>query len=141
MGDVVVIEAALNGARSRADHPAVPYTPVEVAEEARRCAGAGAIVFHIHARSGDATWSADPAWYADAHRRIRAAVPDALVSITSIRPAGVPTSTTVELLAVLASDPTTCPDLVSVNLGHTVAWEPTAPSAPTRRRTVHYPNG
>ena len=61
----VVIEAALNGGRDRTENKAVPYTAHELAVEARRCADAGATVFHIHARAEDGGWTADPARYAD----------------------------------------------------------------------------
>lgn len=137
--EVVVIEAALNGARSRAEQPAVPETPAEVAAEARRCADAGATIFHVHARDAAGGWSADPVWYADTHRRVRAAVPNAILSVTSIRPAEVPVETVLGLLASLAADRATRPDLVSVNLGHIVVWE-AAPTGTRTRRTVHFPN-
>src|SRR5688500_12293997 len=35
-GDTVVIEAALNGGRGRTEHPAVPFTPEEIAAETLR---------------------------------------------------------------------------------------------------------
>jgi 3-keto-5-aminohexanoate cleavage enzyme len=50
----VVITAALTGAlTTRNQCQYIPYTPVEIAEEARRCAEAGAAVVHIHAREDD----------------------------------------------------------------------------------------
>jgi uncharacterized protein (DUF849 family) len=138
----VVIEAAINGGRGRDEHPGVPLAPDEAAAEASRCAAAGAAVVHLHARAGDGGWSADPAWYAAALRAIRPKHPELLVSITSIRPAGVPVDPVVGLLGALAADPATRPDLVSVNLGHITAWEPdpTAGSTAPRRRTIHFPN-
>jgi 3-keto-5-aminohexanoate cleavage enzyme len=135
----VVIEAALNGGRDRAENRAVPFTADELAVEARRCADAGATVFHIHARAHDGGWTADPARYADVIRGLREAVPHGLVSITSIRPERVGVEEILELLAALAADSTTKPDLISVNLGHIVAWE-TLVSDPVHRRTIHYPN-
>jgi uncharacterized protein (DUF849 family) len=52
MSDPVVITAALTGVlATRAQCPAIPYTPVEIAEEARRAADAGAAIVHIHART------------------------------------------------------------------------------------------
>lgn len=137
-GTPAIIEVALNGGRSRAEHPAVPVTPEEIADEARRCAGAGASVVHIHAQDEDGGWRADPVWYAAAIRAIRAAAPGLLISLTTIRPEGVPVATVNDLLASLAADPATRPDLVSVNLGHGVAWERDA--LPSGRRTLHYPN-
>ncbi|MBW3631719.1 MAG: 3-keto-5-aminohexanoate cleavage protein [Chloroflexi bacterium] len=135
----VVIEAALNGGRDRAENKAVPFTADELAAEARRCADAGATVFHIHARADDGGWTADPARYAEVMRGLRDAIPHGLVSITSIRPERVGVDEILELLAALAAEPTTKPDLISVNLGHIVAWE-TLVSDPGHRRTIHYPN-
>src|SRR5215211_9085728 len=85
----VVIEVALNGNRDRSENEAVPYTAAELAAEARRCADEGASLFHVHARADDGGWTADPARYAEAVRDLHEAVPDGLVSITSIRPEGV----------------------------------------------------
>ena len=60
MSDRCVVSAALTGALTRREHcPAIPYTPAEIAEEARRAAEAGAAIVHIHARTSDGapTWS------------------------------------------------------------------------------------
>lgn len=50
----VVITCALTGvAANRKQCPAIPYTPVEIAEEALRACEAGAAVVHVHAREDD----------------------------------------------------------------------------------------
>jgi uncharacterized protein (DUF849 family) len=139
VGGAVVIEVALNGARDRSENEAVPYTASELAAEARRCADEGATVFHIHARADDGGWTVDPARYAEVLRNLRETVPHGLVSITSIRPEGVRVEEILRLLATLAGDPVTKPDMISVNLGHIVAWEPVV-SGSVRRQTTHYPN-
>lgn len=57
--DKVIISAALTGAVTTKKHcPAIPYTPVEIAEEAKRAYDAGAAIVHIHARTdqGLPTW-------------------------------------------------------------------------------------
>jgi uncharacterized protein (DUF849 family) len=72
--DRVIVSAALTGALTRREHcPAIPYTPVEIAEEARRAAEAGAAIVHIHARSpdGSPTWSRDTFAEIDAEVRAR----------------------------------------------------------------------
>ncbi|MHA1291421.1 MAG: 3-keto-5-aminohexanoate cleavage protein [Promethearchaeota archaeon] len=47
----VVISAALAGAATRKEqNPAVPYTPEEFGDEAKKCYEAGAAIVHIHAR-------------------------------------------------------------------------------------------
>jgi uncharacterized protein (DUF849 family) len=48
--DAVIIEVGINEAASRAVNPNVPYGPAECAEDARRCADAGAAIVHFHAR-------------------------------------------------------------------------------------------
>src|SRR5918998_2529377 len=138
-GSAVVIEAALNGGRDRSENEAVPYTASELAAEARRCADEGATVFHIHARADNGGWTVDSARYARVLRELREAVPHGLVSITSIRPEGVGVDEILNLVAKLAGDPVTKPDMISVNLGHIVAWEPVS-SGSGHRRTTHYPN-
>ena len=73
MNDRVVVSAALTGALTRREHcPAIPYTPAEIGEEARRAAEAGASIVHIHARNSDGspTWS--PATFAEIHAEVRA---------------------------------------------------------------------
>jgi uncharacterized protein (DUF849 family) len=60
--DKVILSCALTGAVTSKKHcPAIPYTPVEIAEEAKRAYDAGAAVVHIHARNDDGspTWSKD----------------------------------------------------------------------------------
>jgi len=60
--DKVILSCALTGAVTTKKHcPAIPYTPVEIAEEARRAYEAGAAIVHIHARNDDGspTWSKD----------------------------------------------------------------------------------
>jgi len=52
MNDLVVITAALTGVLATRDQcPAIPYTPREIGEEAKRAADAGASIVHIHARN------------------------------------------------------------------------------------------
>ena len=58
----VVITAALTGVlATREQCPAIPYTPKEIGEEAKRAADAGAAIVHIHARTpeGAPDWSVD----------------------------------------------------------------------------------
>ena len=46
----MLIQASLNGGTTRAEHPAVPLTPAELAAEARAAAAAGARAIHVHPR-------------------------------------------------------------------------------------------
>jgi 3-keto-5-aminohexanoate cleavage enzyme len=68
-----VITAALTGVlATREQCPAIPYTPKEIAEEARRAADAGASIVHIHARKPDGgpDWSVET--FADILAEVRA---------------------------------------------------------------------
>jgi len=62
-----VISAALTGVLARRDLcPAIPYTPKEIGEEAKRAADAGAAIVHIHARADDG----GPSWDVETFRAI-----------------------------------------------------------------------
>ena len=51
MKDKVIITCALTGVLARREQcPYLPYSPVEIAEEARRAYEAGAACVHIHGR-------------------------------------------------------------------------------------------
>ncbi|MBI1910155.1 MAG: 3-keto-5-aminohexanoate cleavage protein [Deltaproteobacteria bacterium] len=76
MNDKVIITCALTGVLAKKEQcPAIPYSPVEIAEEAKRAYEAGATVVHIHARTpeGAACW--DPDVFGEIKREIRARCP------------------------------------------------------------------
>jgi uncharacterized protein (DUF849 family) len=58
---VTTLIACLNGVTSRRQHPRVPYTPEEIADQARRAVVAGADALHIHPRdpAGAETFEAE----------------------------------------------------------------------------------
>ncbi len=67
-GDKVVITCALTGVLAKREQcPHLPYTPAEIAEEARRAYEAGAAVVHIHAR----TDAGEPTFAPEVFQRIR----------------------------------------------------------------------
>jgi uncharacterized protein (DUF849 family) len=68
LADKVIISCALTGAvTTRNQCPAIPYTPVELGEEAKRAHDAGAAIVHVHARTDDGM----PTWEVDTFRRIK----------------------------------------------------------------------
>ncbi len=74
--DKVIVSCALTGAVTTKKHcPAIPYTPVEIAEEARRAYEAGATIVHIHARSDDGAPSWDAAVFARIMEETKARCP------------------------------------------------------------------
>jgi uncharacterized protein (DUF849 family) len=65
--------------RTKADHPALPITPAEIAREAALCAEAGAGVLHVHLRDRAGGHSLDPGLYRSLIERVRKTVGDRLV--------------------------------------------------------------
>ncbi len=83
--DPMLIAVAPNGARkTKADHPALPLTPMELARAAARCAEAGAGMIHLHARDEKGRHTLEPEYYRPVVREVSAAVGDRmLIQLTS----------------------------------------------------------
>jgi len=74
--DKVVITCALTGVLANRKHcPAIPYTPEEIGEEAKRAYDAGASVVHLHARNDDGSPTFEPAVFARIKEEIRKRCP------------------------------------------------------------------
>lgn len=73
MSPLSLVQACLNGGTTRAEHPAVPLTPVELAEQARLSADAGAGAFHLHPRDESGAQTLDPDHVLAAVAAVRAA--------------------------------------------------------------------
>ena len=71
----MLIEVALNGGRSRAEHPHVPCSPQELAAAAKEAVAAGAGAAHFHVRAADERESLDADDLARAVSAVRAANP------------------------------------------------------------------
>ncbi|MEA2629592.1 MAG: 3-keto-5-aminohexanoate cleavage enzyme [Chloroflexota bacterium] len=68
-----IVTAALTGVLATRDQcPAIPYTPKEIGEEAKRASDAGAAIVHIHARTADGgpDWSLET--FAEIFAEVRA---------------------------------------------------------------------
>lgn len=108
----------------RADNPAVPYTPAEIAREAIQAVHAGASIIHLHAREDDGSPSQRPELFAEAIRLIRQEA-DPIIQIST---GGAVTATPDERLdPVRKLDP--APEMASltlgtVNFGADVFWNP-----------------
>ena len=114
-----MVHVALNGTRSRFDHPAIPITPAEQATEARASVAAGADAIHVHVR--------------DKHGHESLATEDVARTIEAIRlscpgtPIGVGTGAWIvpdlrKRLSLIRSW-STLPDFASVNLHEAGAAE------------------
>ena len=67
----VIITCALTGVLAKKEQcPGIPYSPVEIAEEARRAYEAGASVVHIHARTPEG----GPSWESSVFGEIKAEI-------------------------------------------------------------------
>jgi 3-keto-5-aminohexanoate cleavage enzyme len=74
--DLCIITCAVTGVLAdRRVCPGIPYTPVEIAEEAKRAYDAGASVVHVHARNDDGTPTYDPAVFARIKEEIQKRCP------------------------------------------------------------------
>lgn len=107
----MILQATLNGPRTKDDHPAVPITPAELRDEATACERAGARAFHIHPRD------------AEGRERLRAPVVDGAVA--AVRngtrwPVGVTSGAWIERETrrrIRAVTTWSEPDFASVNVG------------------------
>jgi uncharacterized protein (DUF849 family) len=113
----MLLEAALNGGRSTADHPAVPVTPAQLGAATAEAAHAGAAAVHFHVRGPD--------------ERESLAAADVARAVIEVRRQGVPFGITTG--AWIISDPvrrlaaikewTVLPDFVSINFDEEGAAE------------------
>jgi 3-keto-5-aminohexanoate cleavage enzyme len=68
----IILTAAIVGAEvTRAQTPHVPISPQEIADEAARCAEAGAAVVHLHARNPDGSASQATSIFGEIIERVR----------------------------------------------------------------------
>jgi len=72
-GGMVLIQAALNGGTTRADHQRVPLSPAELADEARDAQRAGAGALHLHPRDPSGEQTLEPQHVLAAVAAVRAA--------------------------------------------------------------------
>ncbi|TIV67539.1 MAG: 3-keto-5-aminohexanoate cleavage protein, partial [Mesorhizobium sp.] len=81
---VVIAVAPNGGRRTKADHPALPITPDELADVAAASLEAGAAMIHVHVRDSDGRHLLDADAYRAATAAIRASIGERLVlQITS----------------------------------------------------------
>ncbi len=76
----MVLAVAPNGARkTKADHPAIPIAPAELAATAAAAQAAGAAMIHLHVRDAEEKHSLDVGAYREATAAVREAVGDRMV--------------------------------------------------------------
>lgn len=80
--DRLIINVALTGmVPTKVDNPYVPISPVEIAEDVRRCHEAGASIFHIHARDAAGQPAYQAAYYEEILAQVRARCHDPQIVI------------------------------------------------------------
>lgn len=119
-----MLQACLNGNRTKHAHAAVPYTPFELAADAALVVRAGAQQVHLHPRASDGSESIRAADVAAALRAVRAQVPGVPLGLSTHE--GIPAPAP---LATLLATWTEVPDYVSINLQEAAApdlWDAAA---------------
>lgn len=82
--DNLVISAALAGAVTRKEqNEAVPYTPEEFGDEAKRCYDAGAAIVHIHARDEKGLPTPDLDIIRETLENIKKKAPDIMINLST----------------------------------------------------------
>ncbi len=85
----LIITVALTGnVPTKEMNPHVPVTPEEIAQDVRRCADAGAVLFHVHARDENAKPTLDIQRYKENVRRIKETAPDVIIQLSTGARAG-----------------------------------------------------
>jgi 3-keto-5-aminohexanoate cleavage enzyme len=80
----VMIMVAPNGARkTKADHPQIPITPEELAQEAVKCVSAGASALHMHVRDKNDGHVLDAARYLEVLASAKPVASGAILQITT----------------------------------------------------------
>lgn len=77
------LKAAVNGGRTKSEHPSVPVTAAELAADTVAVLAAGADVVHLHIREGENGQTIRPDALAAVLREVRAAAPDAVLGTTT----------------------------------------------------------
>lgn len=87
--DKLIITVALTGnVPTREMNPNVPVTAAEIAADVRRCADAGAALFHVHARDAQQKPTLDIEVYKENVRRIKAVAPEVIIQLSTGARAG-----------------------------------------------------
>jgi uncharacterized protein (DUF849 family) len=106
-----MLQVCLNGARTPAEHPALPVTPAQLAVASRDAVAAGAEDIHLHPKDSQGRDTLEPLVVDAAVAAVRAAVPGVSVGVTT----GAWTSSDPGLRVLHVSRWTVLPDHASVN--------------------------
>ncbi len=101
MTPLIITVCGVGAEVSKAQQPALPITPEELAEDAARCRQAGASIYHLHVRDD----SGEPTMSVDRFRAAKAAIEDASDLIVQFTSGGAVTDTEQDRLAPLSLRP------------------------------------
>ena len=83
-GEPLIINLATTGmVPAKADNPAVPLSPAEIAEDCRRCAAGGVTAVHLHARDAEGRATYRQEVFRETIALVRAKVPEIVVCVTT----------------------------------------------------------
>lgn len=107
----LILSAALTGAATNRSHcPHIPYTPVEIAEEAKRAVDAGASIVHIHAREDNGQPTFRTEVFEQIQEEVRKRCPEVIINYST----GAIGMSAEERVAHLHA---TKPDMAAFNMG------------------------
>ena len=82
--DKLIITVALTGnVPTKQKNPNLPTTADEIAADVRRCADAGAVIFHVHARDKDQKPTLDIDVFKDNVRHIKKTAPEVIIQLST----------------------------------------------------------
>jgi uncharacterized protein (DUF849 family) len=79
----MLVKACLNGGTTRAEHPAVPQTPAELAADAAEAVASGASAVHLHPRDASGAEVLDASAVLAAVGAVQASIPGVPVGVTT----------------------------------------------------------
>ena len=115
----MLIKAAINGGRTKTEHPSIPVSPKEIAAAVVECLNAGATAIHVHIRSREGHESLAAEDLAQTLQAIRVVAPEAPVGVST--GAWILPDTSTRLKTISAW--TELPDFASVNFIEDGAYE------------------
>jgi 3-keto-5-aminohexanoate cleavage enzyme len=83
MDQLIINVAATGMIPEKNDNPHVPITPDEIAEDCQACYGAGASIFHLHARDENGKPAYDSGLYREIITKVRNKCPGAIVCVST----------------------------------------------------------
>lgn len=113
--DPLIVNLASTGmVPTKADNPAVPESPEEIADDIVRCAAAGATVAHVHARDPEGRPTHHKEIFRAIVARVRARAPEMIICVTT---SGRVSREMAQRAQVLDLDGAEKPDMASLTLG------------------------